>query len=253
MHSSFLNKALLSFPAFKQANRSTLEALASSARRMVLSPKQHLFHMGEAAEHFFWIERGALIMYLPSYNGDEKVVQTLEGGCLVAATVMFSDNRDYPLSAQASARTVLYRLDREPLLDMARHSPAFAYTLLQIVSSHVVHAINRIDLLTITNATQRLVTYLLDLYREHGSAWITLPASHAVLARQLNMTPENLSRTLGAFRRAGLIGGRNRELVLLDVDAMCRHARLPPPGPKFASRHSVAAQDSALFRCCSLH
>lgn len=254
MHSTpFLNKALASFPAFQRADQRSLESLADSAQRMSLTAKQHLFQAGQTADYFFWIERGSITTYLPSYNGDEKVVQTLADGCLVAATVMFSESRQYPVSAQANEDSVLYRLDRDPLLDMARHSPEFAYTLLQIVSSHVVQAINRIDLLTIANATQRLVTYLIDIYLEQGSAWITLPANHGVLARQLNMTPENLSRTLSALRRAGLVGGRNRDLVLLDVEGLCEHARLPPPKPKFASRRAVTPRDNALFRCCSLH
>ncbi|TEA74122.1 Crp/Fnr family transcriptional regulator [Allopusillimonas ginsengisoli] len=253
MQSPSLIKALSNLPAFQHADPNSLKALAERARRICLPSKQHLFHAGQAADYFYWIERGGITLYLPSYNGDEKIVQTLEQGCLLGATVMFSESGHYPLSAQASEYSVLYRLDRELLLDMTRHSPEVAYTLLQIVSNHLVQAINRIDLLTITNATQRLITYLLDIYRERGSAWITLPASHAVLARQLNMTPENLSRTLAAFRRAGLIGGRARELVLLDVDAICRQARLPPPVPKPAKREAVSAEDKALFRCCSPH
>jgi len=251
MHTTFLNQALTRFPAFQRADRPSLEALAESARRMLVPARQHVFQAGETADHFFWIERGSITTYLPGYNGDEKVMQTLEDGCLVAATVMFSESREYPVSAQANENTTLYRLNREPLLDMARHSPEFALTMLQIVSSHMVHAVNRIDLLTIANATQRLVAYFVDMYLEQGSAWLTLPASHSVLARQLNMTPENLSRTLGTLRRAGLIGGRQRELVLLDVEALCKQVRLPPPKPKFTSRRTLAVRDMALFRCCS--
>lgn len=100
---------------------------------------------------------------------------------------------------------------------------------------------------------QLVAEYLMNLYVEQGSVWLTLPSRHRVLARQLNMTPENLSRMLGAFRREGLIGGRNRELVLLDVEALCRQARLPPPDHKRQVPSSAFPQDDTLFSCCTLH
>lgn len=252
-HSPFLDKAFASFPAFRHADPDGLNALAASARRMVLSARQHLFHLGEPADHFYWIEAGSVTLYLPSYNGDERVFQVLEDGCLVAATVMFSDDRRYPVSAQANARTVLHRLDGAPLIGMAQRSPEFSCTLLRIVAGQMTQAISRIDLLTIANSMQRLVTYLVNLYVEQGSAWLTLPARQRVLARQLNMTPENLSRMLGALRRDGLIGGRNSELVLLDVEALCKQARLPPPDPKRRVPPSASPQDEVLFSCCTLH
>lgn len=253
MSSSFLDKAFTHFPAFRHADADSLSTLANSARRMVLSTRQHLFHLGESADHFFWIETGSVTLYLPSYNGDERVFQVLEDGCLVAATVMFSDERRYPVSAQANTRTVLHRLDGAPLLDMAQRSPEFSCTLLRIVAGQMTQAINRIDLLTIANSMQRLVTYLINLSFEQGSAWLTLPARHRVLARQLNMTPENLSRMLSAFRRDGLIGGRNRDLVLLDIEALCRQARLPPPDPRRHTPATASPRDDIPFSCCTLH
>src|SRR5690606_32958337 len=240
-------------PAFRHADPDGLSTLADSARRMVLTARQHLFHLGEPADHFYWIETGSVTLYLPSYNGDERVFQVLEDGCLVAATVMFSDDRRYPVSAQANARSILHRLDGAPLLDMARHSPEFSCALLRIVAGQMTQAISRIDLLTMANSMQRLVTYLVNLYVEQGSAWLTLPARQRVLARQLNMTPENLSRMLGALRRDGLIGGRNHELVLLDVEALCKQARLPPPEPNRRAAPAASAQDEVLFSCCTLH
>lgn len=253
MSSTFLDKAFSNFPAFRHADPDGLRVLAGGARRMVLSARQHLFHLGESADHFFWIETGSVTLYLPSYNGDERVFQVLGNDCLVAATVMFADDRRYPVSAQANERTVLHRLDCAPLIGMAQRSSEFSCSLLRIVAGQMTQAIGRIDLLTIANSMQRLVTYLVNLYIEQGSAWLTLPTHHRVLARQLNMTPENLSRMLGGFRRDGLIGGRNRDLVLLDVEALCKQARLPPPDMKLRTQHTRSSRDEALFSCCTLH
>src|SRR5690606_31190864 len=80
MSSPFLDKAFASVPAFRHADPDGLSTLADSARRMVLTARQHLFHLGEPADHFYWIETGSVTLYLPSYNGDERVFQVLEDG-----------------------------------------------------------------------------------------------------------------------------------------------------------------------------
>lgn len=73
--------------------------------------------------------------------------------------------------------------------------------MLEGMAVRISQSLHRIDLLTVGNAAQRLVLYLLDVYLQQGSAWLTLPASQAVLSRQLNITPETLSRQLSAVRR----------------------------------------------------
>lgn len=92
-----------------------------------------------------------------------------------------------------------------------------------------------------------MVLYLMDLYTQQRRSWIVLPASLAILSRQLNVAPETLSRQLSAFKREGFIGERDsQQIVLLDVEGLCRS----PPSQKVrieSSRH----QGSRLFDCCN--
>ncbi|MNT59715.1 hypothetical protein D3C72_1972480 [compost metagenome] len=80
------------------------------------------------------------------------------------------------------------------MLELCRVSPDFSIAMLEGMAVRISQSLNRIDLLTIGNSAQRLVVYLMDLYIQQRSAWLTLPASHGVLARQLNITPETFSR-----------------------------------------------------------
>lgn len=248
-----LLQAFTASPTFARTDLSLLRSLVQDATEVRLHSKQHLFHVGEAAHAFFWLQSGSLSLYRPSYNGDEKIFRTLGSGDLVAETVMFANPCHYPLSAQASEDCLLYRMSRERLLDVTRRSPELTLSLLENLASRVMQAVNRIDLLTITNSGQRLVMYLMDVYQQQGSAWLNLPASQAVLARQLNITPETLSRHLSHFKRAGLIGGRNRELVLLNIDKLCQAVNLPPPDINFHRQRSVNHLGGSLFDCCNLH
>ena len=94
--------------------------------------------------------------------------------------------------------------------------------------------------------------YLLDLYIEQRSAWFSLPVRQAILAKQLNIAPETFSRQLTQFRRAGFIGGRNPEIVLLDINGLCASVGLPVPKLDLQKpRCRSASLGTGLFECCN--
>jgi len=250
MRSATLAQLLAHTPLFTKVPRASIEALAEGASRLRLGNGQHLFHMGDRAESFFLVQSGSVVLYRPSYTGEAKVFRNMEAGDLLAETVMFVDPCRYPLSARAGSEASVFRLPRSRLLTLCRESPDFSQAMLEGMAVRIVQSINRVDLLTIGNAAQRLVAYLMDLYTQQRSAWLTLPASHSVLARQLNITPETFSRQMGVFRRSGFVGGRNTEVVFLDIDGLCAAVGLPPAAPL----ECAAAADSlgsSLFDCCN--
>ncbi|MFC4621383.1 Crp/Fnr family transcriptional regulator [Comamonas nitrativorans] len=247
-----LQHALSTSQIFSKADPAMLAGLVQYAQPVRLSAQQHLFIAGDEALHFYWIETGGITLYSPSLTGEEKTFRLLGAGALVAETMMYAQPCCYPLSAYANTDSQLYRMPREPLLAFTRQSAEFAFSLVEILASRITQAIHRIDLLTINNSLQRLVSYLLDMHAQQGTAWLQLPASSQVIARQLNITPETFSRHLSQLKRQGLVGrGRNKELVLLDIAGLCHEAGLPPPSPKDL-RRPMAHLGGSMFECCNL-
>lgn len=251
MKAPALIQMLARSPVFSKVGREELQSLLDDVSLIRLEAGQHLFRLGDKAAHFFLVQSGSVELYRPGYTGEHKVFRSMEAGDLLAETVMFVEPCRYPLSARASVDSSLYRLPRARLLELCRASPDFSLAMLEGMAVRISQSLNRIDLLTIGNSAQRLVAYLMDLYVQQRSAWLTLPASHSVLARQLNITPETFSRQLSAFRRGGFIGGRNPELVLLDVDGLCQSVELPPPGAAFEQAEPMGHLGSSLFDCCN--
>lgn len=227
---------LASCPILANAGHEALNVLASQARLVRLKARQHLFHTGDQAHHFFFVHSGSIALYRPSYNGDNKIFRIMEAGDLLAEACMFINPAHYPLSARACCASSVYRIPREPLLLLVRKSADFCYAMLEGMARRISQTLNRIDLLTTSNSSQRMVTYLMDLYMQQRSAWLTLPANQNVVARQLNIAPETFSRLLNSFKRAGLIAGRNREVTLIDVQGLCAAVDLPPPKARFGAR-----------------
>jgi len=256
--SAMVADQLAQSPVFAKAGQDTLHALAANAEPIHLSARQHLFYLGEAANHFYLVAQGSINLYRPSYTGERKIFRTLSHGDLLVETAMFLDPPEYPMSAQAQSDTTCWRLPRADLLRVCRESPEFSLAMLEGMALRISQSLNRIDLLTVGNAAQRLVLYLLDIHQQQDTAWLTLPVNQAVLSRQLNITPETLSRLLSSFRRAGLIGEARREhsahqmqIVLLDVAGLCQDVGLPPPEPKPVRARPTRHLGSSLFDCCN--
>lgn len=243
---------MLSFtPVFSRVGEDILKSLVKEVDLVSLHSRQHLFSMGDAATHFYLVVTGGITLYRPSYAGDNKVFRTVEAGDLLVETVMFLESPQYPLSAQAVGNTTCYRIPRENLLQLCQQSPEFSLAMLGGMAERISQSLNRIDLLTIGNAAQRLVLYLMDLYVQQRRNWLRLPVSQNILARQLNITPETLSRQMSIFRRNGLIGEQNPEVVLLDVDGLCRSVNLPPPDLSFDRAMPARRLGNSLFDCCN--
>lgn len=234
---------------FEGVDGAVLAPLAQAASARVLRNGQQIFAEGENAQAFFLIARGQACLLRFSLQGEEKLQQLLEEGDLLAEAAMFLNPAVYPMTARASSDALLYAIPRQALLTACDASPALMQTLLSALSRRLYQAMNRIDHLSLNNAGQRLVAYLLELRRQSHGNWLDIPVSFAVLAGQLGMTPETLSRLMQKFRQDGLVSGKGRTVVLLDAEALREKVSLLAPGvwspAALGGRMSMAG-------CCNL-
>lgn len=239
-------------PLFEEVEPAYLTQLYQASRILRLEAMQTLFEFESAAHYFYLIESGEIHLFRPHWNGDERLFQILRSGDLLAESAMFLEPPCYPLTARAQQSSCLIAFPREVLLAVCHAQPQLMRRWLSIQSKRLYQAVNRIEHLSLNSAGQRLVSYLLELRRAHQRHWLDipvnldLPVNIAVLASQLAMTPETLSRLLQTFRRNQWISGRGRTLVLLDETALREHVGLPP-----ASLQS-GMPTPALLGCCNL-
>lgn len=224
--------ALRASPLFDDVDDSALQALACTAQWLPVRHGQQVFAIGEPADHFYTIVSGEIQLYRPSFRGHDTLFQVLEAGALLAEAPIFLKPPLHPLTARASKKTQLYAYPREALLALCNTSPELMQTLLAALARRLYRAVNRIECLSLNNASQRLATYLLELHSPHdghcvnGPVNINLPINITMLAGHLAMTPETLSRQLQKFRQQGLLRGKGRALTLLDPARLCEYVGL---------------------------
>ncbi len=230
---------------FQMMSASQVDQLKVDMKSRRLKANKHLFREGEPANHFFELLSGTIRLYRLSPEGDEKVFQQVTAGSMLAEAAMFMSPNQYPVSAKAEYDCELNVYSRDALIDLCTSSSDFSLNLLTSMSVRLHQVLNRVDQLTLKNAGQRLVVYLLEQYQQQKTQWLTLPVSRSILATQLNIAPETLSRLFSKFKSEETISGKRQTVVLMDIDKMCYSVGLPSLG-------QLGGLSSSMAGCCSL-
>ncbi|WP_067863419.1 Crp/Fnr family transcriptional regulator [Neptuniibacter marinus] len=234
---------------FRILETDNLQALTHGARRPVIQRGEHVFHQGDKLDHYYLLQSGCIRLYRLGHEGHEKVYQEISEGTIFAETVAFQKDKLAPLSAVAVRKSKLLQLDSLKLLKLFEKSPDFALTIAANMADNLYSAVSRIDQLTVNKSAQRLVMFLAELYQTQNTRWLKLPFTQGILARQLNIEPETLSRMLTKFRDAGCLSVKGKDCVILEPDQLCSMVSLPSTT---LSSNKIGSASSDLLRCCGI-
>ncbi len=209
------------FRALDDAQRKTL--LARSRVRHFDSG-QLLFSRHDAARAFFVLQEGEVKLYRVSSGGQEKVMRLIEPGMSFAESVMFMDEPRYPVHAQGLGPGTLLAIDSAAYLDILRQSFDVCRAVMAEMTRRIQAHWDEIESLTLQNSRFRIIHYLLGLAPAGTAraADVTLPSRKTLIAAQLAVTPETLSRTLNALSRKGLIDMHGYAIRIPDITALRR-------------------------------
>ncbi|MEK4302262.1 Crp/Fnr family transcriptional regulator [Oceanobacillus sp. FSL W8-0428] len=159
------------------------------------------------------VARGNMKVYQLSAAGREQLLRVVgpsgyEGeGLLLGA-------RNENLFAEALQQTEVCLLTQEDFQKILLQYPQLSLKLLEINAQKMMEAEQQTRFLMMEKVEERLMTYLLDLYKTTESAQVEIPMKMKELASFLGTTPETVSRKLKWLEQEGLIK-RNRNKIKL--------------------------------------
>lgn len=188
---------------------------------MRLDKGRQIFSKGDAVQGFHVVVYGQVKLFLPSVQGNEKVVEIIGPQQSFGEAVMFL-GKPYPVSAEALADTLLLHVSRESILGLLETDTSFARRLLAGLSMRLHSLLLDVESYSLRSSTQRVIGFLLQ-HCDAGEAEsaevlnLTLPTSKQVIASRLNLTPETLSRIFSELTARDLIEVQGRAIRILDV------------------------------------
>ncbi len=218
--------ALDAIPLTARATPAARQIIASRGATRRYAGDQVLFTAGTPSQGLFIILEGQVRVTTFRW-ARVHAVHVEEAGGTLGEVPLFAGG-DYPATAVAAMPTVCAVLSREVLLAVLGADPGWAWALLERLARRVRHLVERLDRNTAQTVPARLAAVLLSRQAESRGGAFGLGKSQQELAEDLGTVREVLVRSLGRFRREGLIRneGRGRYRVV-DAETLARLAQDP--------------------------
>ncbi len=190
-----------------------LETLSEEEKTLFLSKKLEkrdvLFRENERCDYVGIVSSGSLkiVSYLP--DGKEIIYNEPKEGAMFGNNLVFSSEPYYKGDIVCQNDALVYLIAKEDLLDLLRNNPAFLTDYLQAQADFTKDLNDKIRLLAISGAEERLL-YSLTLHKNK----ITYE-SIASLAATLFLERETLSRTLSKMEQKKIIRRQDKTIILL--------------------------------------
>ncbi len=222
---SAMHESLRSHYLFAGLGAADFEQLASHVTTTSIEKGEVLFHRGDTAEYFYFVDTGLIELSLISPTGDKKTLEVIGPGRTFGEAVAFMRGHKYPVSAEALQDSGLCRIPNHIYVELVRSDSDASMRLLADLSRHLHARVMEIENLTVQNARTRLTSYIMDHLVEppvgdQATARLELPRH--VIASRLSIKPETLSRLLRNLTDEGVISVDDRVVFIHSV------ARLRP-------------------------
>ena len=183
---------------------------------------ERLFRHGDRASAFYMVVSGKIKLYRLSPDGHEKIMRLLGPGQTFAESIMFMDTPRYPVHAEAVEHATVAAVRREIFTQLLQESFDTCRAVMAQMTNRIQAHWDEIEALALLNSRYRVVHYLLGLVPDgqQGTAMVTLPAQKTLIAAQLALQPETLSRIWRVLSDEGLIALDGDNVLIPSLDQL---------------------------------
>lgn len=189
-----------------------------------LDSGEMLFNRGDPARHFYLVMHGRVELCLLSPAGDKKILDVIGPGKTFGEAIVFHRQKFFPVCAMGMEASELCRIESEAYLSVLTEDVNACLALLGNVCRRLHYQVLEIEDLSITNATHRLVRYLLEKLEvtsgDRGRIELDLPRQD--IASRLSVKPETLSRLLKRLVTEAVVRVDGRRVDVLSVERLRR-------------------------------
>src|SRR5581483_2600013 len=196
---------LANLPIFKNMAEPALRRLAAGTTRHRLRRGACIFRQGEMPPGLHALVYGRVKLVSRDAAGRLTRADVVSAGHTFGEAMLFLD-KPYMLQAVAATDVLVLRIPKETLIQELERTPALARRIIATLAQRIEWLVRERNELAVGSGGQRLVAWLLrrrELARCSGEAMITLPGTKRMLAAQLNVSAEHLSRVLRELAAAG--------------------------------------------------
>lgn len=217
-----IRRMLASSLVFRGLEDAELTELIPHCRVMRVAKGRFLFLRGQKSFGFFIVESGAINLHRVDSKGRDIILCVFRRGDSFAEGTI-SALQTYPANAKAVENSRVLVIDRIGFLGYIHLHPSVSLRILESMGLRNRFLVKQLEGLRGMESDDRLIEWLLRSARPDPTGThhaVLLENPKKVLASELGVTPETLSRALARLRARGLISVRGRTITIPDRTAL---------------------------------
>jgi len=204
---------------FSGLKAAELSIIADVCRIRALKKSEILFREGDKADGLYVIQSGQMCIYRIARGGRRQIIHVFGPGHSLAEVVL-ATQETYPANAVALKPSKVILVPKAPLLELITRNPQLALNILASMSLHMKVLLQNLHTIKGQHAEGRLAVWLLENADNAdgagGAQTVTLPLTKKVLAGQLGVQGETLSRMLTRFKKERVLDVSKRQIRILN-------------------------------------
>ncbi len=204
--------------------RNDVARLDELIRERIRVPKgSALFHLGDKTEAVYGIRSGTLKTQLEDAAGQVQITGFLLPGEILGMDGLVNNTHVSHAIALEDSEVCVIRIDDMDQLSL--HFPALQQQFRRLMSKEINRSHQLVMSLGSLRSEQRLAAFLLNLSHRlsalgYSPYEFVLRMSREEIGNYLGLTLETVSRLFSRFAREGLLQIRQREVHILDMQAL---------------------------------
>ncbi len=168
---------------------------------------QILFKKDQICEEIVIITNGEIQMVNFDINGNEQIFNYLYSPSIFGNNLIFSTSNKYLSNIIATKKGKGYVIKKDNLLRIIQKNADFLKIYLQILADKTINLTQKMKIISIQNAKDRLLSYLVFCYKDKE---IIKLSSVTNLAKEICLTRETTSRLLYSLVSEGIISYKDK-------------------------------------------
>lgn len=203
---------------FHELSHEDIAAISEGCQLRTLQKGEILFHEGEPTQGFFIIQLGQIGVYFLTPDGREQMFSVFRAPESFGEAALVS-LETYPANAVALEYTRVILVRKAPFRELVARKPQLALQMLASMSLHLKELLRLLQNSRGRQVEARLSEWLMRQSPAAAAgcpAVFELPVPKKVLAAQLGVTSETLSRTFARLRDEKIIRVARARIFVLD-------------------------------------
>lgn len=218
---------LLKSQFFSNVDNKLLEQICKICHLYSFKKNEIIFSENDLALGFYIIIEGKVKIYKLSEAGKIQVIQIFNTGQSIGEAAIFMENK-YPAFAEALTNSKLIFIKFDDFIKILKKEPMLSLNIIATLSMRLKSFLKIIEDITLNNSSKRLAKFLIENACKVDTSHyiIKLQTKKSILAEQLGITKETLSRILTKFKQQKLIKSEKNIIIILNFSKLSKLANI---------------------------